>query len=287
MTNWEGNGGGWRGDAPVFDTNFQCTFDGKRYTYPDVWITVQSDEPTETSTGRNCVGHYVPINDNGGWEALRYGGTYYEEGMSCDTDGPHDEHEKRVMCFQAAELLYLHASEAGNTIADLNLGYVYSYNRCEGKFWGWWEPPYTRDDVRIGEPCEGIPYPYELRAVEHFRKAAEAGVAEACYKLGDMLRDGRGCEADFDEAYQWFTKAFELGRNEGPVIWGSAALRLGRAHEEGEGCAQSFAEACAWYERATTGLSIAVRGGDSWYRGALRRAESGLARVRQELDGSY
>jgi TPR repeat protein len=64
-------------------------------------------------------------------------------------------------------------------------------------------------------------------------------------------------------------------------------LRLGRAHEEGEGCEQSFTEACTWYERATTGLSIAVRGGENWYRGALRRAEAGLSRVRQEIEGTY
>ena len=55
--------------------------------------------------------------------------------MSCDPDGPHDEHEKRIMCFQAAELLYLHASKKGNPIGDLNLGYVYSYDRCEGRYW--------------------------------------------------------------------------------------------------------------------------------------------------------
>ena len=71
-----------------------------------------------------------------------------------------------------------------------------------------------------------------------------------------------------------------------PVIWGSAALRLGRAHEEGEGCEQSFDHACAWYERATTGLSIAVRSGDGWCRGALRRCEVGLTRMRQEIEGT-
>lgn len=140
-----------------------------------------------------------------------------------------------------------------------------------------WE---TEEDLRT-------PYPHLEKAVEHYRAAAEAGLAEACYKLGDMLRDGLGCEIDLDEAYQWFTKAYELGKDDAPVIWGSAALRLGRAHEEGEGCEQSFSEAITWYERATTGLSIAVRGGEYWYRGALRRAESGLARTRQELDGSY
>lgn len=78
-----------------------------------------------------------------------------------------------------------------------------------------------------------------------------------------------------------------LGKDDAPFVWGSAALRLGRAHEEGEGCEQSFVDARTWYERATTGLSIAVDGGDDWYQDALWRAEAGLKRVRQEIDGTY
>lgn len=42
-----------------------------------------------------------------------------------------------------------------------------------------------------------------------------------------------------------------------------------------------------WYELATTGLGIAVRSGEDWYRGVHRRAEAGLKRVRQELSGEY
>lgn len=277
MTNWRGSGGGWDVDAPVWDSNFDYTFDGKKYAYPDVTITEQRQQPTETTTGRACIWHYVPSTDAGGWQALRFGSSYYDEGMSCD---PELDREKRIMCFQAAELLYLHASALGNPLGDLNLGYVYSYDRCEGRYWEkvmTWE---TEEDLHR-------PYPCDEKAYEHYRRAAEAGIAEACYKLGDMLRDGRGCDQDAAEAFTWFSRAYKLGKSEVPVIWGSAALRLGCACEEGEGCAQSFDEACAWYERATTGLGIAVRSGEDWYRGALRRAERGLTRVRQELDGRY
>ena len=277
MTNWHGNGGGWGGDAPVFDSNYELSWGGRTWKYPDVWITVQEWEPTESSTGRNCIWHYTPDGDSDGWQALRSGGSYYGESMDCD---PLIEHEKRIMCFQAAELLYLHASAKGNVVADLNLGYVYSYDRCEGRYWEKrmnWE---TEEDLRQ-------PYPYLEKAYEHYRIAAEAGIVEACYKLGDLLRDGRGCEADFGEAFTWFERAYELARDTHPVIWGSAALRLGQAFEEGQGCTQGFEDARQWYERAVTGLDIAVRGGEHWYRGALRRAERGLKRVRQELNGNY
>jgi len=277
MTNWHGSGGGWGIDAPVWYSNYQRTYGDTTYTYPDVAFTEQRQPPTDTTTGRACIWHYFPGADPGGWKALRFGSSYYDEGMSCD---PEVDHEKRVLCFQAAELLYLHASVLGNPLGDLGLGYVYSYDRCEDRYWHkimTWE---TEEDLRQ-------PYPCDEKAYEHFRRAAEAGIAEACYKLGDLLRAGRGCETNYDEAFSWFTRAYDLGKSETPVIWGSAALRLGFAYEEGEGCMQSFEEARSWYERATTGLGIAIRSGEDWYRDAHLRAERGLARVRQDLSGTY
>lgn len=287
MTDWHGNGGGWGGDAPVFGTDYEFCWGGWTWPYPDVWITVQRDEPTPTRTGRDCVWHYTPDADPDGSEALSLGSSYYREGMECDREA---EHEKRIMCFQAAELLYLHASNKGNLVADLNLGYVYSYDRCEGRYWEWLDSPdAVPSPGGAASASEGhMPrFDHEAYASRHYRAAAEAGIAEACYKLGDLLRDGRGCDVDLAEAFSWFGRAWELGQDKEPVIWGSAALRIGHAYEEGEGCDQSFEQALKWYERATTGLEIAVRSGQEWYRGALRRAERGLARVKQELSGEY
>ena len=134
MTDWAfGHDGSWGGDAPVFDTSFEYRFGGELYPYPDVWITVQSYEPTETSTGRDCVWRYVPNEDHKGRAALHYGEAYYVEGMSCDPDGPNNEHQKRRLCFEAAELLYLHAASKGNPYGHLNLGHIYSEDRCEGQ----------------------------------------------------------------------------------------------------------------------------------------------------------
>ncbi len=277
MTNWDGNGGSWRYDAPVFSSSFEYDWGGRTWPYPDVWISIQAEEPTADYTGRNCVQHYTPDKDPDGYHALDLGADYYNEGMSCD---PETEHEKRVLCFRAAELLYLHAASKGNTWGDLCLGYVYSYDRCEGAYWEKTLDRKTDEDL-------ATPYPHLQKAFEHYRVAARADIAEACYKLGDLLRDGRGCEVDLTEAFDWFYRAYQLGKGENPVIWGSAAQRLGWALEEGEGCAQSFEEAQSWYERATTGLGIAVRNGESWYRGTLARAERGLTRVHQELSGDY
>ena len=315
MTNWRSNGSGWDGDASVFDWEWPVAKDGssydKSYGLPNVWITVQAWDPATKTVGRDCIGHYTPDEDPEGWEALRFGAEYYEEGMSCD---PEDEHERRIMCFQAAELLYLHASKKGNPYADLNLGYVYSYDRCEGSYWDRNASDPAPEGAREAvtwlsshgiqlDGKEELPdnvaamlgwltssqneFSCDEYAYKHYRKAAEAGLAEACYKLGDLLREGRGCACDLAEAFSWYKKAYDLGTNDTPVVWGSAALRLGRAFEEGEGCEQSFESACTWYERATTGLHIAVRCGEHWYRGALRHAEKGLARTKQELNSEY
>ena len=52
MIKWYGNGGGWGGDAPVYDVDFDDLSDD---SYPAVWITVQVHEPTPTRTGRDCI----------------------------------------------------------------------------------------------------------------------------------------------------------------------------------------------------------------------------------------
>ena len=280
MTEWHGDGGGIL-NAPVFGWEWPEKVPGggpnMESGLPLVWITQQVVEPQDGRTGRRCVFCYDPEDDPAGELALDAGADYYNEAMSCDW---RTERRRRVECFRAAEVLYLHASRLGNAMADGNLAYVYSYDRCEGNYW---DSVAAGAEVPRPEKAPSIPE----RAFAHCRVAAEAGIAESCYKLGDFLRDGRGCEMDLDEAYRWYLKAYDLGRHDDPVIWGSAALRLGRAHEEGEGCAQSFEEARGWYSRAVTGLSIAVREGESWYRGALKGAEAGLARVEQEVSGEY
>jgi len=293
MTNTAGCEGIRDGNAPVFAFGFDDVKPGWVYStedgLPNVCTSIPRDAPSATKTGRVCKGCYKPSMDPDGEMALFCGSKFYTEGMNY---GDPLDHQRRIDCFEAAELLYLHAAAKGHPYAFLNLGYVYSYDRCEGDYWGHWDKlvyekgPQGYRFVRHYSD-DTAPYPCDERAYECYRAAAKAGVAEACYKLGDMLRDGRGCEMDLEEAFAWFSRAYELGTKDEPVVWGSAALRLGHAHEEGEGCVQSFEDACSWYELATTGLGIAVRYGEGWYRSALRRAERGFKRVQQELSGKY
>ena len=125
--------------APAFDPCFEM-----QESYPNgdklpgIWVT----RPV-TDSGGGVVGRMremlypfavsdLASDDVDGEDALYYGGRYYDEAMGY-TD-PHD-HDMRIECFQAAELLYRHAAGRGNTVAYLCLGYVYSYDRCEGRYW--------------------------------------------------------------------------------------------------------------------------------------------------------
>ena len=254
----------YRVDAPVF----QMGEPAKGSAYPSVFIYARVEDGSGNYLGRAYIGHY-PFSDEedeGGWEALRYGADYYMEGMGYADAA---DRETRIDCFSAAELLYLHAAEKGNAIAWSNLGYVYSYDRCEGEYYDVW---------KNGADA----FPREERAYECFKKASEAGIPEATYKLGDMYKHGIGCEPNAQEAFACYTRAFELGREDDPVVWGSVALRLGDAYENGFGCEQSFKNALKWYSQAVTGLEIAVRAGEWFYKKALDSAKSGVVRCKQE-----
>ena len=206
--------------------------------------------------------------------ALHLGARYYTEALEA-SDSALRQH--RIACFQAGEILYHHAMLAGDAQAASNLGYLYAYDYCDGDYW--------QDDR---ESRDLSPGGIERLAYECFERGALGGIPQASYKLGDMVRDGRGCEADLTHAAELYLRGYQEGTaSKDPQVWGSSALRLAGMHELGEGVSQSFEEALQWYERAAAGLDIAVNQGDWLYRKSLKRALDGEARMRQELDGTY
>lgn len=117
------------------------------------------------------------ISDPDGSIALGLGGMYYEEGMHYTAAS---ERRKRVDCFRAAGILYRHAAGRGNAIGWLCLGYVYAYDRCEGRYFR----SYYNNFGEVSPKPDT-----DVLAYECFCHAAEAGIAEGCYKLGDMLAE--------------------------------------------------------------------------------------------------
>jgi TPR repeat protein len=216
-------------------------------------------------------------NDPGGWLALEYGAAQYREGMN-----PSNHEDVQQACFEEAEMLYLHSAGYGNPLAFLNLGYLYSYDRCRGY--------YLQDYGYNGTPAfvdfgieEVVPFNRQRRAFISFQKAAKAGIAEGIYKLGDMYAKGWGCEQNEQEAYRLFVDAYRLSRKEDGSIRGSAALRLANCHENGQGCEQGFERALSYYEEAATDLEASVKAGDHYYEKSLSQATKGIKRVHQEL----
>ena len=258
-------------NVPIYEVNVDLTQEYPNGdTLPSIWIT-SSEEAGNGNTGRVSVTWYPYFaRDWGGDDALYYGGCYYEEGMGYADSA---DREARIACFQAAELLYRHSAGQGNALANLCLGYVYSYDRCEGRYW---------DSAALSEWRRNEPYPREERAFACLSIAAAADIPEACYKLGDMYKHGTGCDPNLAEAFRWYVRASELSANESPVILGSVALRLGECHEEGLGCKQDFTRALSWYRQAAAGLEAAIDGGETWYEKALASARAGVKRCMQE-----
>ncbi len=278
-----GSDGNWATNAPVFSCERNESVSPGEHALPIIRVTAKVKEPTPELTGRTAVQHYPDASagsdsDPDGLLALRFGANYYEEGM-CTQDERF--HQDRIDCFRAAELLYLWSACKGNVQAYVNLGYVYGYDRCEGQYLG-------VDEWGRGAHEANGEFPRERRAYECLKVAADACHPEACYKLGDLVSQGRGCAPSLTRAIDLWETAFRLASDvDVPVWWGSAALRLGDAYEEGKGCAVSFSEALRWYELAETGLQIAVDLGDWYYKKALARARGGVLRCKQELDGRY
>ena len=247
---------------------------------PSIWVTRSIQDERGVSIGRVRSLLYPNPNydDADGEDALYYGGCYYDEAMSYTDQLYHDQ---RIDCFRAAELFYRHAAAKGNAVANLCLGYVYSYDRCEGHYW----VSNTACDAapNASEAARSHPYPRQRRAFECLLAAAQASIPEACYKLGDMYKHGTGCDAQATEAFRWYVRASELAAHERPVILGSIALRLADCYENGFGCSQDFNRALAWYRKAVTGLEVAVDAGEVWYEKALASARSGEKRCKQEV----
>ena len=218
--------------------------------------------------------------DEDGSEALEAGSYCYNTAMNCQDAALH---EARITYFQAAEHLYRVAQEKHHLFGYVNLGYVYYYDRCEGKYY-----PDFRDDTTSKEALDYCAsFDRDKRAYECFTYCAEHGEPESCYKVGDMLKHGRGCEVNLEAAKRMYERAYELGKSVDPVLWGAAALRLGNCYEEGLGCDPDFSRALFWYEKAETGLEIAVKAGNWYYEKSLKGARDGVLRCKQELHGGY
>ena len=74
-------------------------------------------------------------------------------------------------------------------------------------------------------------------------RLAEQGDPEAQLNLGDMYRNGRGTQQNYEEAAVWYRKAAEQGHAD-------AQSNLGSMYSGGHGVPQNYKEAAVWYRKA-------------------------------------
>jgi TPR repeat protein len=90
-----------------------------------------------------------------------------------------------------------------------------------------------------------------LKAIQLWRPLAQAGNAEAQYRLGVMYAEGRGVAPNDAEAALWFERAAEQGE-------AMAQYNLGASYAEGSGVRKDMATAAKWFRRAADqGVALA------------------------------
>ena len=201
---------------------------------------------------------------------------YYHEGL-CTTS--RQKRGKRIDCFRASELLFLHATSRGDVRAHTGLGMIYAHDRAEGHYFEALKNNLFVDAV----------LPKDLvrrKAYEHLKFATSADDPEAGVQFGDVLMEGIGCQPDARGAYENYQTAYRIAkeaRYPAKDYLGAAALRLGKCHEYGLGCDRDYATALSYYETAVTCLEEAVKSGRWHLNIELSHARKGAMRMRQEL----
>lgn len=80
-------------------------------------------------------------------------------------------------------------------------------------------------------------------AFQYFADSAEAGDANAQFRLGRMYEDGEGIPQHYRKAEQWYREAAKQGLDD-------AQHRLGLMYAEGRGVEQNDNKAVSWYRKA-------------------------------------
>ena len=107
--------------------------------------------------------------------------------------------------------------------------------------------------------------------------AAEQGIAQAQFNLGNMYAQGKGVPRNDVEAVRWYRMAAEQG-------YADAQLNLGYMYGTGEGIPKDYVQAYAWY-------NIAAAQGDETAKESLEiitkeMTTAGITKA-QELSREY
>ena len=276
-------------EVPVFEVDRRGWKGPERL--PRLWLSEpRFDGVRGRSEGRVFVEAYPHDPDPQGWHAYGLARKYLSEGLTyapgAVEEGSTDERAAvyrarrlRRDCFRAAEILYLHGMRAGNEAARTGLATLYRFDMCEGAYWSGLREKRARHRKAI-DPLR--------RAFALFEQAACAGSAEGSFNLGEMLREGTGCEQDLERAHRCFELAYERAvQRDDEELCGKAALGIAQDLAQGAGVVHDFASAREWYAAAATHLQEAFDSGQWHCKRCLVEARLGVSCMDQELSGSY
>ncbi len=291
--------------TPVFMVDRRGAKNDERL--PRIWLSEPNfDTRTGQVAGRVFVDVYPQGFDPGGTRALalaeRYLGEAYgyetncgEESQLLTSDGS-DNAALRTSCFQAAEILCLHAVSRGNVQACVHLASLYRDDLCAGSYWK------SSLEIRAAHVRS---VDYQARAFGLLGMAASHKNSEACLLLGDALAKGIGCTANAVRSFAFYRYAFSLSCAQDDPIRdidrvapstlniaddlhaGQAALRIACCYENGCGCVQNNTRALQWYCVAHECLRAALEAGFWRCKRSYFSAKKGVSRMKQEISGKY
>jgi len=93
------------------------------------------------------------------------------------------------------------------------------------------------------EQLQSLLHKFDKSTIPAIEQAAEAGDAEAQFKLGALYANGKGVKQDSRAAARWLRKAAKQG-------WTAAQTLLGWCYAGGNGVSKDMAEAMQWYSTA-------------------------------------
>lgn len=93
------------------------------------------------------------------------------------------------------------------------------------------------------EQLQALLHKFDKSTIPVLEQAAEAGDAEAQFKLGALYANGKGVAQDSKTAVKWLRKSAKQG-------WSAAQTLLGWCYAGGNGVSQNLADALEWYSAA-------------------------------------
>lgn len=115
------------------------------------------------------------------------------------------------------------------------------------------------------------------KAAEQFRKDAEAGDANAQYKIGWMFYTGQGMKVDFSEAVMWFQKSIAQNCPE-------AYQSLGRCFYKGWGVEQNYKEAVRLFRLGADSAQFGLAKCLYWGQGCTKDVSQAIELFRKAAE---